>query len=157
MATLSTHLGGWVSRTRGVGSTTEAVHLGVVYCVDTSGFLLAIEGLLTFGTHPPGFVTDGSADCKKGDPAVGDIEAKGSDRLSKSAYALRHRVSVCAYEGSAWNNEGGDQECKQTRSSKQKDQERGASSSLLDIDCTRARVHTFMTRSSYKNTNHIGC
>jgi hypothetical protein len=107
MAALSTHLGGWVSRTRGVSSTTEAVHLGVVYCVDTSGFLLAIEGLLTFGTHPPGFVTDGSADCKKGDPAVGDIEAKGSDRLSKSAYALRHRVSVCASKGSAWNNEGG--------------------------------------------------
>jgi hypothetical protein len=107
MAALSTHLGGWVSRTRGVSSTTEAVHLDVVYCVDTSGFLLAIEGLLTFRAHPPGFVTDGGADCKKGDPAVGDIEAKGSDRLSKSANALRHRVSVCASKGSAWNNEGG--------------------------------------------------
>jgi hypothetical protein len=133
MTTLSTHLGGWVSRTRRVDSTTEAVHLSVVYCVDTSGFLLAVEELLTFGAHPPSFVTDGGADCEKGDPAVGDIEAKGSDRLNKSAYALQHRVSVCAYEGSAWNNDGGDQECKQTRSSKQKDRERRGSSSLLDI------------------------
>jgi hypothetical protein len=107
MAALSTHLDGWVSRTRGAGSTTEAVHLSMVYCVDTSEFLLAIEGLLAFRAHPSGFITDSGADCKEGDPAVGDIEAKGSDRLSKSASALRHRVSVCASEGSAWDNESG--------------------------------------------------
>jgi hypothetical protein len=107
MAALSTHLGGWVSRTGSVSSTTEAVHPSEVYCVDTSGFLLAIEGLLAFGAHPSGFITDDGADCKKGDPAVGDIKAKGSDRLSKSASALRHRVSVCASKGSAWDNEGG--------------------------------------------------
>jgi hypothetical protein len=85
----------------------NAVHLSMVYCVDTSGFLLAVEGLLAFRAHPSGFITDGGADCKEGDPAVGDIEAKGSDRLSKSANALRHRVSVCASEGSAWDNESG--------------------------------------------------
>jgi hypothetical protein len=107
VAALSTHLDGWVSKTRGVSSTTEAVHLNMMDCVDTSGFLLAVEGLLALRAHPSGFITDGGADCKEGDPAVRDIEAKGSDRLSKSADTLRHRVSVCASEGSTWDNESG--------------------------------------------------
>jgi hypothetical protein len=43
VAELTTHLNRWVSKTRGVSSTTEAVHLNMIDCVDTSGFLLAVE------------------------------------------------------------------------------------------------------------------
>jgi hypothetical protein len=107
VAALSTHLDGWTSKTGGASPTTEAVHLSMMDCVNTSGFLLAVEGLLALGARPSGFITDGGADCREGDPAVRDIEAKGSDRLSKSAVALRHRVSVCASEGSTWDNESG--------------------------------------------------
>jgi hypothetical protein len=107
VAALSTHLDGWTSKTGGASPTTEAVHLSMMDCVNTSGFLLAVEGLLALRARPPGFITDGGADCREGDPAMRDIEAKGSDRLSKSASALRHRVSVCASKGSAWDNENG--------------------------------------------------
>jgi hypothetical protein len=70
-----------------VSSTTEAVHLNMIDYVDTSGLLLAVEGLLALRARLSVFMADGGASFKEGDSAVRDIE-EGSDQLGKSAVTL---------------------------------------------------------------------
>jgi hypothetical protein len=52
-------------------------------CVDTSGFLLAVKGLLALGTRPSVFMADGGTGFKGGDSALQDIEEKGRISLAK--------------------------------------------------------------------------
>jgi hypothetical protein len=64
-------------------STTGAVHLDMMDCVDTSGFLLAVKGLLALGTRPSVFMADGGTGFKGGHSALQDIEEKGRISLAK--------------------------------------------------------------------------
>jgi hypothetical protein len=125
-------------------STTGAVHLDIMDCVDTSGFLLAVKGLLALGTRP-------SVHGRRwhwlqgGRFSPARHRGERSDWLGKSAITLQHHVSMCTSEGSTfprsrgricWDDKGGRPivVCKQTSNSKQKDRERRVSSSLLDIE-----------------------
>jgi hypothetical protein len=68
-------------------STTGAVHLDMIDCVDTSGFLLAVKRLLALRPRPLVFMADGGTNFKGGDSALQDIAETGQNNLAK---ALSH-------------------------------------------------------------------
>jgi hypothetical protein len=103
-------------------STTGAVHLDMIDCVDTSGFLLAVRGLLALRPRPSVFIADGGTSFKGGDSALQDIaETKGAvhldmiDCVDTSGFllaverllALRPRPSV--FYGRRWHQLQGKQ------------------------------------------------
>jgi hypothetical protein len=65
-------------------STTGAVHLDMIDCVHTSGFLLEVEGLLALRPRPSVFMADGGTNFKAGDSALQDIAEKGQINLAKA-------------------------------------------------------------------------
>jgi hypothetical protein len=80
------HLDSSVSKTSIVirCSTTGAVHLDMVDCVDTLSFLLAVNGWLALRPRPSVFMADGGTSFGGGDSAVQDMAKKGWINLARA-------------------------------------------------------------------------
>jgi hypothetical protein len=64
-------------------STTGAVHLGMIDYIDTSGFLLAVEGFLALRPRHSSFTADDGANFKGGESALKSTAEKGQINLKK--------------------------------------------------------------------------
>jgi hypothetical protein len=65
-------------------SMTGAVHLDMIDCVDTLGFLLAVDGWLVLRPRPSVLMADGGTNFKGGNSAVQDMAKKGQINLAKA-------------------------------------------------------------------------
>jgi hypothetical protein len=65
-------------------STTGAVHLEMIDCMDTSSFLLAVKRLLALRPPPSVFIADNETNFKEGDSALQGITEKGQIDLAKA-------------------------------------------------------------------------
>jgi hypothetical protein len=97
-------------------STTGAVHLDMMDCVDTFGFLLAVSGWLVLRPRPSVFMADGSTSFGGADSAVQDVAKKGPINLARaqSHFDTKFRFAPrgsSTFAGSCrricWRNGGG--------------------------------------------------
>jgi hypothetical protein len=65
-------------------STTGAVHLEMIDCMDISSFLLAVKRLLALRPRPSVFIADNGTNFKEGDSALQGITEKGQIDLAKA-------------------------------------------------------------------------